>query len=326
MSFLQRVRRIAVGTANDLADNHIFSFAAGLSYYFVMAFFPALIALSAIVAYLPIPDLFNTIISTMARVVPLESMGLIRHIAGDVISPSRGAFLSAGLLGTLWTCSSGFAAIIEALNVAYGVPETRPWWRTRLLAFELTFVVGTLVTMAFAFMIVGPEFGAFLAGRVGLSWVFALIWPVLRYILVVTFIVIAVEGLYFRAPNLRQKFASSLPGAIMAVVGWILLSGSLSLYFRNFAHLNRTYGVLGGGIALLVWLYWSGFLILLGAQVNSELIQMRGDGSLQLKHPRPPKVKPMLAATADAAAAVKDRTPPLQDASARVEDPPAKLK
>ncbi|HKD85604.1 MAG TPA: YihY/virulence factor BrkB family protein [Terriglobales bacterium] len=326
MTFLQRIRRIVVGTANDLGDKYIFSFAAGLSYYFVMAFFPALIAMAAIVTYLPIPDLFNTMISAIARVVPPESMGLIRHIAADVISPRRGAFLSAGLLGTLWTCSSGFSAMIEALNLAYEVPETRPWWKTRLLAFELTFVVGTLVTLAFAFMIVGPQFGAFLAGKLGLSWAFALIWPVLRYLLAVTFIVMAVEGLYFRAPNLRQQFTSSLPGAILAVVGWILLSDGLSLYFRKFAQLNRTYGVLGGGVALLVWLYWSGFLILLGAQVNSELIQMRGNGALQLKNPLPPRAKPMPATTADAAAPVENVETPGEGAAAPVEDPSAKLK
>jgi len=206
------------------------------------------------------------------------------------------------------------------------VPETRPWWKTRLLAFELTFVVGTLVTLAFAFMIVGPQFGAFLAGKLGLSWAFALIWPVLRYLLAVTFIVMAVEGLYFRAPNLRQQFTSSLPGAILAVVGWILLSDGLSLYFRKFAQLNRTYGVLGGGVALLVWLYWSGFLILLGAQVNSELIQMRGNGALQLKNPLPPRAKPMPATTADAAAPVENVETPGEGAAAPVEDPSAKLK
>jgi membrane protein len=306
----QRIKRVIVGTANDIADNHILSFAAALSYYFVMAFFPALIALAAIVAYLPIPNLFNTIISTMARVVPPESMGLIRHIVSDVISSNRGAFLSFGLVGTLWTCSSGFAEIIEALNVAYDIPETRSLWKTRLLAFKLLFVTGTLVTLAFAFMIVGPRFGEFLARHLGLSWAFAMIWPVLRYILAVSFTIAAVVQLYLVAPNLKQRMSSCLPGAVVAVVGWILLSDALSLYFRRFANLNRTYGVLGGGVALLTWLYWSGFLLLLGAELNSEIIQQCGDGNLVLKQPPPSKAKPVPATTADAAAPVEDpRTP-----------------
>lgn len=296
-----RVTRVIVGTINDVNLNHVLAFAAALSYYFVMAFFPALIALAAIVAYLPVPDLFNTIISTMARVVPPESMGLIRRIVADVISPNRGALLSFGLLGTLWTCSSGFAAIIEALNVAYDVPETRPMWKTRLLAVEMTFIIGTLVTLAFTFMILGPRFGAFLATRLGLSEIYAVIWPVLRYVLAIAFIVVAVEALYYLGPNLKQRSSDFLPGAILAVVGWILLSDGLSIYFHKFAHLNKTYGVLGGGVAFLTWLYWSGFLVLLGAEFNSEIIQQRGDGTLTLKQPPPHKVKPMAATTADAA-------------------------
>ena len=306
---LGRVKRVIVGTANDVDLNHVLCFAAALSYYFVMAFFPALIALAAFVAYLPVPDLFNTIVSTLARVVPPESMGLIRRIVADVITPSRGALLSFGLVGTIWTCSSGFAAMIEALNVAYDVPETRPWWKTRLLAIELIFIIGTLVTLAFTFMILGPRFGEFLANQLGVAPVFAMLWPVLRYVLAITFIVIAVDALYFLAPNLKQRFFQILPGAILAVVGWILLSDGLSIYLHKFAHLNKTYGVLGGGIAFLIWLYWSGFLILLGAELNSEIIQVRGDGTLPLKQPPPEKVKPVAATIADAARPVeKDET------------------
>ncbi len=88
---------------------------------------------------------------------------------------------------------------------------------------------------------------------------------------------------------------------MLAVVGWILLSDGLSLYFHKFAHLNKTYGVLGGGVAFLTWLYWSGFLILLGAELNSEIIQQGGDGTLPLKQPPPDKVRPVAATTADAA-------------------------
>ncbi len=302
----QQVKRVLTGTVNDVMMNHITSFAAALSYYFVMAFFPALITLAAMVAYLPIPDLFNTIVGTLARVVPPESMGLIRRIVADVISPSRGALLSFGLLGVLWTCSSGFSAMIEALNVAYDVPETRPFWKTRLLSVALTLMVGTLITLAFTFMIVGPRFGEFLASHLGLSWAFALVWPVLRYVLAVTFIVIAVMTLYTLAPNLEQRWVASVPGAVISVVGWILLSDALSLYFRKYAHVNKTYGVLGGGVAFLTWMYWTGLLILLGAELNSEILQQQGDGTLALKEPPPAKVKPTAATTADMAQPVDD--------------------
>lgn len=298
---LAKWKRVFTRTIDDVIQNHTLTFAAALSYYFVMAFFPALIALAALVAYLPIPDLFNTIVGALARIMPAASMGLVRKVVADVISPNRGALLSFGLLGTLWTCSSGFSAIIEALNVAYDVPETRPWWKTRALSIWLTFLIGGLVTVAFVLMIVGPRFGEFLALHLGVSWMFAMIWPVLRYVLAMTFIVFAIEGLYFMAPNVKQSFMATLPGAVFAVLTWILLSDGLSFYFRTLAHLNRTYGALGGGIALLIWLYWSGFIILLGGEVNSEIIQVRGDGKLALKSPPPEKVLPQPATTADSA-------------------------
>ena len=273
---LGKCKRVILKVASDVNQNHIFSFAAALSYYFVLAFFPALIALATIVGYLPIPDLFNTIVDAIARVVPPQSTGLVQRVAADVTSRNHAALLSFGLLGSLWTCSSGFATMIEALNVAYNVSETRSGFKTRLLALELTFLIGILVTIAFALIMVGPHFGNFLAARLGLSWVFALLWPLLRHVVAAIFIVLAVEGLYFLAPNVKQSFASSLPGAVFSVINWILLSDGLSLYFQKFAHLNKTYGVLGGGIALLVWLYWSSFVILLGGELNSEILQLRG--------------------------------------------------
>ena len=154
---------------------------------------------------------------------------------------------------------------------------------------ELVFVIGTLIALAFAFMVVGPEFGEFLASHLGLTHVFAVVWPVLRYMFAVGLMVVAVEGIYFMAPNVQQRFHSTLPGAILAIGLWILFSDALSLYFRRFAHLNRTYGVLGGAIACLVWLYWSGFMILLGAELNSEILQQSDEEALPLKEPPQPR-------------------------------------
>jgi len=294
-------RTVIVRAVQDVNRNHTLAFAAALSYYFVMAFFPALIALAAIIAYLPIPNLFNTMVGTLSRVMPPESMGLVRKVVAEIITPNRGALLSFGLLGTLWSASGGFASMIEALNVAYDIPETRPFWKTRLLALELTFEVGTLILFAFSVMIVGPQFGEYLAGHMGFSWAFAVVWPYLRYTIAIAFVVLAVEGLYFIGPNVKQRFRDTLPGSVLAVLGWILLSTLLSLYVHHVANLNKTYGVLGGGIALLLWMYWSSFTVLIGAELNSEIIQERGDGRLALKQPPPAKVEPHPATTAEEA-------------------------
>jgi len=156
-------------TCFEVDRNHTLQMAAALSYYFVLALFPALIFLSAAIAYLPIHDLSHQTLILLAPFLPAEGMDLIRKVLDDVVRSDRGTFLSFGLLGTLWTVSGGFAAIIEALNVACDVKDDRPFWKTRPLAVGLAAIVGTLVLISLCVMMLGPKFGGWLAGEVHLS-------------------------------------------------------------------------------------------------------------------------------------------------------------
>ena len=280
----------------NIQQNHTFQMAAALSYYFVLSLFPALITLSAVVAYLPVPDLFNQALSLMGRFLPADSMGLVRRVLSDVISPNKGTFLSFGILGSLWAASGGFAAVIEALNLAYEVGDDRPFWKTRPLAVGLAFMTGALLLVALSVMIVGPRFGEWLAARIHLSSVFILLWPYIHWTIAVGFTILAVEVLYFLAPNVKQRFLATLPGAILAVGCWVGLSYLLGVYFRHFAHFNKTYGTLGAAVALMVWLYWTGFAMLVGAEMNSELAKISRAGRLQEKHEPGPITRIDLAA------------------------------
>jgi membrane protein len=273
----------------DIWRNHTLQMAAALSYYFVMSLFPALIFLSAVVAYLPVPDLFNQAINLMSRFVPPDSMGLVRKVLSDVVTPNRGTFLSFGFLGTIWAASGGYSAAIEALNIAYDVEETRPFWKTRLLAIGLTFLIGSLLLIALGVMIVGPRFGEWLAGRVHLSQVWVWAWPYIHWTISVAFAVLAVEALYFLAPNVRQRFWATLSGAVLAVGCWIGMSYLLGVYFRSFANFNKTYGTLGAAVALMVWLYWTAFAMLVGAELNAELAKRTKAGPIE-QQPEPPVV------------------------------------
>jgi membrane protein len=276
-------------TYDDIGDHHTLQMAAALSYYFVMSLFPSLIVLSAIVAYLPLPDLFDQALNLMARFIPPDSMGVVKKVLADVVTPNRNAFLSAGLLGTLWAASGGFAAAIEALNIAYDVQETRPFWKTRPLAIGLTVLVGSLLIIALAVMIVGPQFGNWLSGRLHLSVLWQWLWPYIHWTISIGFTVVAVEFLYFLAPNVKQRFFATLPGAILAVGFWIGLSYLLGIYFRSFANFNKTYGTLGAAIALMVWLYWTGFAMLIGAELNAELARKTKKGAIE-EQPEPPVI------------------------------------
>ena len=283
------IKTALAGTYHDLFRNHTLQMAAALSYYFVLSLFPSLIFLSAIVAYLPVPNLFDQALSMMARFLPPDSMGLVRRVLADVITPNRGAFLSFGILGTLWAASGGFSAAIEALNIAYDVQDDRPFWKTRPLAILLAFITGLLLLLALSVMIVGPRFGEWLAGKVHLSSLFVLLWPYLHWTIAIGFTLLAVEALYFLAPNVKQRFGATLPGAVLAVGFWLALSYLLGVYFRHFANFNKTYGTLGAAIALMTWLYWTGFAMLVGAELNAELAKVSHAGKIEEKH-EPPSI------------------------------------
>jgi len=281
------IKSALISTYGDMVRNHTLQMAAALSYYFVLSLFPALIFLSAVVAYLPVPDLFNQALALLARFLPGDAMGLVQRVLADVISPNKGTFLSLGVLGTLWAASGGFAATIEALNIAYDVRDDRPFWKTRPMAVGLAFLTGALLLVALSIMVVGPRFGEWLAGKVHLSRLFVLLWPFIHWTIAIGFTILAVEALYFLAPNVKQRLRATLPGAVLAVSCWIALSYLLGIYFRHFGNFNKTYGTLGAAIALMIWLYWTGFAMLVGAELNQELAKISKEGKLEEKHEPP---------------------------------------
>lgn len=279
-------RRLLVSVWNDLFRHHSMVFAAGLSFYFLLAFFPALIALAAIIGLLPVPHLFRSVLEGIAKVVPPDSMGLVRQVVHDVISPNWGKLLSVGIIGSFWAVSTGFSSLIEALNVAYDVPETRPYWKTRLLAMWLAVQIGTLMLLALILILLGPEFGRWLAQHAHATKNFAYAWPYVRWSFSVVSVVLGVGTIYFAGPNVRQSFRYTAPGAILAVAAWLGLSFLLGLYYRDVVNLNRTYGTLGGVVALMVWLQWTALILLVGAEINSKILKLHTEGEVPLKFER----------------------------------------
>lgn len=266
---LLHFKNAVVNVVRDMEKNHTMAFAAALSYYFVLALFPFLIFLSAIVAHLPLPDFFSQVMGLIARVVPAASMGPLKNLIKETILSRHSRLLTFGILFTLWSASSGFTALIDALNTAYDVSETRRYWRTRSLAICLTFSVGCLLVIALGLLLLGPSLSARLTAAFGLGT----LWQYVRWAVAIACTVLAVELLYFVAPNVKQKFVSTLPGAAIAVGGWIGLSYLLGIYFHDFSAYSKGYGSLGVALAFGIWLYWTGFVVLVGAQFNEELLQ-----------------------------------------------------
>jgi membrane protein len=270
---------------NDVYDEHLFVFAAGLSYYFVLSLFPLLVSMASLLGYVPIPHLFEGLLSLMANLVPGDGMSLVRNIVSDVVNHKHLHFFTLGLILTIWTVSSGFAAIIDGLDVVYRVRETRPVWKTRPIALGLTLLAGSLLLVAVGLMVEGTSLGIWFTGRFGLNPAILAAWRFLRWGIAVASAVLAVELLYHFGPDVKQRFRDSLTGAIVAVMSWVGLSYLLGSYFRHFESLDKTYGPLGAAIGLYVWFYLSGFAILLGGEINFLLGELRDRRTLQRSSP-----------------------------------------
>jgi membrane protein len=264
-----RFKNAAVNVFRDMEKNHTMAFSAALSYYFVVALFPFLIFLSAVAADLRLPDFFGQVMGLAARVIPASSRGPLRDLTDNTIFSRHSHLLTFGILFTLWSASRGFTALIDALNTAYDVRETRRYWKTQGLAIGLTFSAGILVVIALGLLLVGSDISLWLATTARVSG----LWPYLRWSGAIVCTVLAVELLYFIAPNMKHSFWSTLPGALLAVGCWIGLSYLLGVYFQEFAKYSKGYGSLGVALAFSIWLYWASFVILIGAQFNSRLLR-----------------------------------------------------
>lgn len=249
------------------------SHAAKLAYYFLFSLFPALLFLASLLAFLPAPDLMNNLLDYLARVLPPEAYSLLSRTANEVLNNQRPGLLSISLFATLWTSSSAMGAVLHALNIAYSVPESRPWWRQRLLAIVLTIGMTAFTIAALSLIFFGGHIGEQLARQFGYGLTFLAFWNFAQWPLAIIFVLFGLDLIYYFAPNLRLRWRWITPGAVFALVCWLLISWTLRFYLARFSNYDATYGSIGGVIVLLLWLYLTGLVILIGGEINGVLVR-----------------------------------------------------
>jgi membrane protein len=255
---------------NEVLDDDCLGRAAQLAYYFLFALFPFLLFLTTLLGYLPVPNLMDNIMLLLARALPREALILIQDNVHTLVTQPKGGLLSFGIIAALWTSSSAIIAITVGLNRAYGVEESRPWWKVRIVALLLILGSSLFVIAATVLLIFGPQLGTWLASSIGLGDVFAVVWNIARWIIIPLCLIVALAALYYFAPDVEQKWRWITPGSVCAVIGWILTSSGFAYYINNFGSYNTTYGSIGAVIMLLTWMYVTGFFILVGGELNSE--------------------------------------------------------
>ncbi len=248
--------------------------AAGLTYYAVLAIFPAALALLSLVglfmdaeeAVAKIEEVLNPLMSeqTLETFTPvLESLAT---------SQGAGLTLLVGLLGALWSASAYVSAFARVMNRIYEIDEGRPFWKFRPIMLLITFVAVVLSALVLAMLVVSGPLAEAIGGAIGLGDAAVTAWSIAKWPVLLVMVMLVVAVLYYATPNIKQpKFKWISVGAAFAIVIWVLASVAFAFYVANFGNYNKTYGSLAGVIVALLWLWITNIALLLGAEIDSEL-------------------------------------------------------
>jgi membrane protein len=286
-------KKLLKRTVREFQDDNLTDWAAALTYYSVLALFPALLVLTAVLGIVGQQNTIDTFIDAMRDAGLSSAAENIQGPLEDVVNSKggAGALLGFGLLGTIWSASGYLGAFIRASNAIYEVPEGRPFWKLRPLQVALT-VAGILVL---AFVLIGLVVSGPLAeavgNAIGLGGVAVTVYSIAKWPLLIAVMMMLFAALYYAAPNVKQpRFRWITPGGIVAVLVWIAASVAFGFYVSNFGSYNATYGTLGGVISFLVWMWITNLAVLFGAELDAELerereIEMGLNAHLEIKLP-----------------------------------------
>ena len=259
---------------SELSEDGVLGSAAQLSFYFLLSIFPMfLLLLSLIGGFIGnAAAVRGALVSYLGSVAPENASRLVDTVLQQISDGMGGGGISFAAVVALWAASSGMAAVMNALNRAYEVEETRSWWRTRLVAILLTLALIALIGGALLLMTYGAQIAGAIAESWGLGSAFTTAWRILQWPVLIGFVLLAFNLLYLYAPNIKHwEFHWLMPGTVVGVALWLVASFGFNLYVSNFGSYNVTYGSLGTVVILLLWFYVTGIAILVGAQVNSEI-------------------------------------------------------
>jgi membrane protein len=258
-------------TVKETQADYGLGLAAQLAYYFFLALFPALIFLLALAGTLSDAMLVTRLVDMMSGTVPPDVVAIIREQLISLSEDNQGGLMTFGVLVALWSSSAAMVALIDSLNRAYDVKDARPWWKQRLVAILLTIGVALFVLASFALVVAGPELAESLAQRFGLGGAFEWTWKILQWPLVFLLVSLAFCLIYYFAPDVDQDFVYLTPGSVLAAGLWLVGSLGFRIYVVNFGAYNETYGTIGAVMVLLLWLYISGLVVIVGAEMNAEI-------------------------------------------------------
>lgn len=259
----------------ELRDDDVTGLAAELAYRFFLALMPFLLFLATLGGLVAraagIENPAQEFLNTFGDTLPADAASVVRTQVTQVVEGSNGGLLSVSILGALWAASSGVGSLMKAINRAYDMPESRPYWKKAAVSLALTAVGGAAILVAIIATVVGQVGLERAVEAMGLGGPAQVALGIARWPLALLVMMAAIAVVYWAAPNTRLPFKWVTPGAAAFAVMWVLVTAGFALYVGRFGSYSTTYGALGGVVVLLLWFYLTSLVMLLGAEVNAML-------------------------------------------------------
>lgn len=255
--------------SQKIVDDRVEEGSAALAFYLTLATFPAVISLIAILPFLPIPGLEQIITQSIAANIPGNAGNLIVDITREILSEKKPSLLSIGFISAVWVASSGMSAIMNQLNIVFAVTDRRSFIHKRLIAINLTAIYVLIFIVFSTTMILGQDFLEFALSTLNLSIYQSSILYFINHILGYALLLFAFSFIYYFAPGGKQKFKLFSIGSVFASTMITVAALIFNYYISNFSSYNQVYGSLGGIIIYMLWLYITGYVLLIGAVLNA---------------------------------------------------------
>jgi membrane protein len=260
----------------QIGENDLSGLSAEMAYRFFLSIFPFFIFLAALGGFIAsainIDNPTDEVMALIGDALPEETSTVLRGELQNVIGGQNPGLLSFGIIGTIFAAAGGVNTLEKGFNRSYRVAETRPFWIKTPMNVALVLLAGIAVVAAFILLVMGQIWGTQLANELGLGTVASTLFTLARWPIVALLILIGVAFLYWAAPNVSLPFRLISPGAVVFLVLWLAATWGFGFYVSNFGEYNATYGALGAVVILLLWFYLTGFVLLLGAEINALVL------------------------------------------------------
>ena len=254
---------------SEFMQDDCMGLAQQIAYSSLLAFFPAV---AFLVGALGLFDLFDDVKSLLDPIAPNGVIKFITSLQQDSKGGTSAAAFILGFFGAVWAASGAMNSVIKAVNRAYERQETRPFWKVRAIAIFLVVTTGLTTAGVFLLIVVGGALGDAIAKKAHLGGAFSWVWGIARWPVAFCAILLFFALVYYLAPNKDQRnWKWVTPGSLIGGLLWLALSGLFALYVTFAGNYTKTYGTIASGIILLLWLNYSAFALLFGAELNSEL-------------------------------------------------------